>query len=96
MKFIVGIVHPIYAENGLQATFVERLVVRHEWQAFYEWGYTFPDLREYRGAVCVLETQAMHLAAPVIVILRLRPDEGIERTDYLSTSHYYYANGADG
>lgn len=43
----------------------------------------------------VFSAQAVYLAAPVVIILRLGLDEGIELIHYLPTSHYYYANRAD-
>ena len=54
MELIIGIIHLIDTEDGLQTTLVEGLVVRHQWQSFDERLYLPPHFGEYRGIVRVL------------------------------------------
>ena len=92
VKLIVGIVHLVDAEDSLQATLVKCLVVSDQWQSLYERLYLLPYFGKYRCILRVFSTQTMHLAAPVIIILRLGLDEGIELIHYLPIPHYHYTN----
>jgi hypothetical protein len=39
--------------------------------------------------------KTMNLAAPIVIIIRLRLNEGIEGIYYLAIPNYNYANGTD-
>ena len=49
MELVVGVVHLVDAEDGLQAVFVECLVVRHQGKARNERLDLFPDFGEDGG-----------------------------------------------
>ena len=87
IKLVVRIVHLIDAENGFQTAFIKWFVVSHERQPFYQWFYLRPHLREYRGIIRILTAKAMHLTAPVIIIVRLRLDERVKRIYNLTIAH---------
>ena len=79
MKLIVGIVHLIAAENGLQTALIERLVVCNQRQSGYLWLNLPPHIGEHRCRHRVLQTQPMNLRTPVTVVFGLRLDERIKR-----------------
>ena len=80
VKPVAGISHLINTENSLQTPFVKKLVVSHQRQPFDKRFYLFPNFREYRGVIRVVVSETMHLAAPIIVIVRLGKDEGIKES----------------
>lgn len=94
VKPVAGIFHLINTENSLQTPFVKKLVVSHQRQPFDKRFYLFPNFREYRGVIRVVVSETMHLAAPIIVIVRLGKDEGIKRIDNLAVFNYYDADTA--
>ena len=95
VELIVGVVHAIDTKDGFKTAFVKRFVVGYKGQALDKRLYLCPYLREDRGIVRVLLTQAMHLRTPVVVIVGLWLYEGIERIYYLTIAHYDDANRAD-
>ena len=58
--------------------------------------YLSPDLGEDGSIFGIISTEAMHLAAPVVVVFWFGLDEGVELIHYLAAPHHYYAHGADG
>ena len=94
-ELIVGIVHPIDAEDGLEATLVEGPVVGHKGQTLYQRLYLCPDIREDGGIFCVFPAKAMNLRTPVVVVVRLGLNEGVERIDYLAVTNDNDTNRAD-
>ena len=95
VELVVGVVHLVATEDGLQATFVEGFVVGHEGQAFDERFYLCPYFGEYGGFLGVLMGETMHLTAPVVIVVRLRLDEGVEGIDNLAVPHDNHSHGAD-
>ena len=94
-ELIVGIVHPIDAKDGLEATLVEGSVVGHKGQTLYQRLYLCPDFREDGGIFCVSPAKAMDLRTPVVVVVRLGLNEGVEGIDYLSVTNDNDTNRAD-
>jgi hypothetical protein len=78
VELVIRIVHLIATEDGFQATLIESLVMGHEGKALYQWLYLFPDNGEYGGLLGVLACQSMNLGTPIIIIVRLWLDQGIE------------------
>ena len=74
-ELVVGIVHPIDAEDGHEATLVEGSVVGHKGQTLNQRLYLCPDLWEYWRIVSIFMAKAMYLTAPVVIIVGLRLDE---------------------
>ena len=72
---VVRIVHLIDLMDGFEAAFVERTVVRHEWQAFDHWGNFLPDIRKHRRFICVFRGKAVYLLTKPLMIIRLRTDQ---------------------
>lgn len=56
LEFVVGVVHLIYAERGLQATLVEAGVVCHQGKALDEWGNFLPHIGEHGCSVGIVRT----------------------------------------
>lgn len=54
VKLIVGVVHLIYTEGSLEATFVEGFVMCYEGQAFNQGLYLCPHFREEWGRVGIV------------------------------------------
>ena len=94
-ELIVGIVHPIDAEDGFEATLVEGSVVGHKGQTLYQRLYLCPDFREDGGIFCVFPAKAMNLRTPVVVVVRLGLNEGVERIDYLAVTNDNDTNRAN-
>jgi hypothetical protein len=94
-ELIVGIVHPIDAEDGFEATLVEGPVVGHKGQTLYQRLYLCPDIREDGGIFCVFPAKAMNLRTPVVVVVRFGLNEGVEGIDYLAVPYNHDTNRAD-
>ena len=92
MELVIRIVHLIAAEHGFQATLIERFIMGHKRKPFDEWFYLFPHFREYWCIFCIFASKAMNLAAPVIIIIWFRLDQGIERIHNLAISHNHHTN----
>ncbi len=72
---IVRIVHLVDLMDGLEASLVERTIMRHEWQAFDHWDNFVPDIRKHRRFICVFRGKAVYLLAKPLMIIRLRMDQ---------------------
>ena len=96
----IGRIGPMVAslctEHGFQTAFVEGLVVGHEGETFNHRLNLCPHFWEHWGILSILTAEAMYLAAPVVVIVRLWLDERIERFYYLAIANNHYANRANG
>ena len=67
VEFVIGIVHLVTAEHGLQTAFVESFVMGNEGQALNQRFYLLPYFWEYWGFFSVLTRKTMNLAAPIII-----------------------------
>ena len=76
---IIGIVHPIDAEDGAEAAFVERAVVRDQREPFYQGLDLCPYIRKHRCVFRICRSEPMDPSTKPLVILRLRVDEAVER-----------------
>ena len=92
---IIRIVHLVSAEDSLQTTLIECLVMGYEGKPLDQWLYLFPDFREDGGILCVLTCETMHLGTPIIIIIGLRLDERVEGINNLAISDDNHTNGAD-
>ena len=95
VELVVGIVHLIYTEYGFQTTLVKGFVVGYQWQSLYKGLYLLPYFGEDWGMLCIFCTKAMHPTAPVIVILWLWLDKGVELIYNLAVTYYNDSNRAD-
>ena len=75
VELIVRIVHLIYSEHGLQATFIKGLVVGHKRQSLNQRLYLCPHFRKDRSIVSVFMTEAMNLTAPIVIVVGLGLDD---------------------
>ena len=94
VELVVGIVHLIDTEHGLEASFVETGVVRNEGEALDERFNLLPDVREYRCIFGVLRPKSVYLLADPLVVLGLRVDETVEGIHNLPVTHYHHSDGA--
>ena len=92
IKLIVRIIHLIAAHHGFQAAFVERAVVRHEGQALNEWFYLSPNIRKHRCIFRVFAGDAVDKRVPIVVVVRLWLNEGIERIHELPFPNDHHAH----
>ncbi len=83
-ELIVRIVHPIDTKHSFEATLVERSVVSHQRQTLNQRFYLSPNIWKNGSVVCVFVSQPMNSPTPIIVVVRLRLNEGIERIDNLA------------
>ena len=95
VKLIVGIVHLIDTEHRFQTSFVKRFVVGNKWQALDKRLYLCPYLGKNRGFIGVGTAKAMHSATPIIIIVGLWLNKGIEGINYLPVPHNDDANGTN-
>ena len=56
----------------------------HQWQALNQRFYLCPDLWEYWRIISILTAKAMNLTAPVVIIVGLWLNEGVERIHNLT------------
>ena len=94
VELIVGIVHLIDTEHGLEAPLVETGVVRNERESLDERFYLLPDVWEYRCIFSSLRAKTVYLLAEPLVVLRLGVDETVEGVHNLSVTHYHHSDGA--
>ena len=87
MEDIIGIIHAVYSEGSLEAALIEACIVGDKRQAFYLGSNLFPDKGEDGCVIGILGTQAVHLAAEPLVVLRFRMYEAVERIDDFSVAY---------
>ena len=92
---IIGIVHLVTAEDGLQTVLIEVFVMRHQGKSFNHRRHLLPYLREDRGIIRIHVSQAVNPCIPIVVVIRLRLDQGLEGVDNLSTANDNYTDAAD-
>ena len=95
VEFVVGIVHLVTAEHGLQTTFVESFVMGDEGQALNQRFHLFPYFWEDWGFLSILTTETMNLAAPIVIVVGFWLYQRIELVHNLAVTHDYHTNGAD-
>jgi hypothetical protein len=88
VKLIIRVIHLIDTEDGLQTTFIKGTIMGHKGQTFYQRFYLSPYLGEHGGIVRILTAEAVNLAAPVIIVVGLWLDQGVERIYNLSVPDY--------
>ena len=93
-KLIIRIIHLVAAHDCLKASLVERTIVRHQWQAFDEWLYLFPNVWKHRRIFGIRLGDAMNQSIPIQVIVRLWLDKGVERIYELPFPHDHNAHAA--
>jgi len=94
IELIVGVIHLVAAHHGFQAAFVEGAVVCHKGQTLDEWFNLPPDIRKHRRVFGVLAGDAVDKRVPIVVVVRLRLDEGIERVHELAIANDDYTDAA--
>ena len=92
---IVGVVHLIDAEHGLEAALVEGTVVRHERQPFDQWLDLSPHDGEYGRVVGVLVREAVHALAEPCVVVGFGMDERVERVGDDTAAHHHHTHAAN-
>ena len=95
MEFIIWIVHLVTTEHSFQATLIEGLVMGHQWQVLNQRLDLLPNLGEYRSIFCITTSKTMHLRTPIIIIIGLWLNQGIEVIHDLSIPDDDHTNGAD-
>ena len=93
-EHIVGIVHPVHAEHGLQAAFVKAAVVRHQGQPFDQGLDPGPYIREHGRVLRVFGAKPMDLPAEPHIVFGFGVDEAVERVHDLSAADDDHADAA--
>jgi hypothetical protein len=93
IELVVGIVHLVHAEDGLEATLVEGAVVRHQWKTGYLRFYLFPYIREDGGLGGVSFRQPVYLGEAPQVPSRFGADKTVVVVcdDTIADNYYAYA-----
>ena len=94
IKHIIGVIHPVHPENGLETTLVEAGVVRHQRESLNERINLLPDVREHRRILGVLRPQPVHPPAEPLIILRLRMDQAVEPVYNLPSADNHHPHAA--
>ena len=95
-ELVVGIVHLIDTEHGLEAALVKRTVVRHEGQSGDERLDFPPHDREDGRVVGVFVRESVYLLTEPGVVVRLWMDKRVERVgDDAAAHHHHHAHAAD-
>ena len=92
IELIIRVIHLIDAHHGLQATLVERAIVRHQRQALNERLDLSPDVWKHGRVLGVLLGDAMHERVPIQIIIRLWLNERIERVHKLAVANNHHAD----
>ena len=87
MKNILRVIHAVHLEHSPQTSLVERTVVGHQRQPFYQRSHLLPHIWKYRRISSILQGKAVYPGIPVTVILRLRPDKTVETVTTTPTLH---------
>ena len=93
-ELVLGIIHLIGAEDGAKAAFVKGAVMGYQREAFDQRLNLCPHIGENWGIVGVSTAQAMHLSAPVVIIVGLGLDERVELVHNLPVTDNDHSNGA--
>ena len=91
-ELVVGIIHLIATEDGLQTCLVERLVVGNERQSFYQRLYLSPHLGKHGSLLSIVSRKTMHPTTCIIIIVRFGLDERIEGIGDLAIPHNHHPN----
>ena len=95
IECIIGIIHAIATEDGLEAALVERFVVCNQWKPFYQRYYLRPDLRKNRSIVGIFAAESMHPCTEIGIIIGLRLNEGIEGVHDFAVTYYDHPHATD-
>ena len=88
MELVVGVVHPVHPENGLEATFIEPGVMGDERESLDKRLYLVPDIGEQRGVFGIIWTDSVDSHAEPLVVFGFRMDEAVVRiNDFSSTDN---------
>ena len=71
VELVVGIIHLIDTEHGLEAALVETGVVRNQRESLDERPYLLPDIWEYRCIFSILRPKAVYPPAEPLVVVGL-------------------------
>lgn len=91
---IVGVIHLIDAEHGLEAALVEGAVVRHERQTFDQRLNLPPNVGEHRRIVRVLVREPVNLLAEPRVVVGFGLDERVKRVGDDTSTHHHHTHAA--
>ena len=94
MKHILRVIHAVHLKHSPQTALIERTVVGHQRQPFYQRSHLLPHVGKYRRTGSILHGKAVYPGIPVTVILRLGPYEAVEAVYYLSAPHHDHPHAA--
>ena len=72
---IIRVVHLVSAEDSLQTTLIESLVMGYEGKSLDQWLYLLPNFREDGGILCILTRKTMYLGTPIVIVVGLWFDQ---------------------
>ena len=84
IEWIVGIVHLVHAEDGLEAGFVKCFIVGYQWQSFYFGFNLLRDIREDWCFLSVFTAESVDSGAYIIIIVRFGMDKRVELVYFLA------------
>jgi hypothetical protein len=92
IEWIIGIVHLIHTEHGVETFLVEGLVVGHERLTLYHRLYLFPDVGKDGCILRIFPAEAIDTGTHVVIIVRLRMDKRVELVCFLAITDHYNAD----
>lgn len=92
---VAGVGHPIVEVRRPQAPFVERAVVRYQWQAIYERDDAPPHIGKYVGRGGVAPGETVDARVPMAVKVWRGSDQLVEFVPYRAVAHHHYPDAAN-
>ena len=88
MELVIGVIHAVHSEYGLEASFIEFGVVGDKGKSFDQRLYLVPYFREQRSVLGIIRTDTMDSHAEPLVVFGLRMYEAVVRIHDLSSTDY--------
>jgi hypothetical protein len=92
IEWIVGIVHLIHTEHGLETFLVECLVVGNERLTLYHRFYLFPYVGKDGCIICILTAETIDTGTHIIIVVGLGMDKRVELVYFLAITDHYNAD----
>ena len=82
-------------ENILSPMFLALILFYSEIYLDYSFLQLLPYFGKYWCILCIAFRDTMYPLTPIIIVVRFRLDQTVERVNYLPVTHHDYSHGAD-
>ena len=81
-------------DSGNLVSYIIKILIRKEYlnNSFLQ---LLPYFGKHRRTLCITFRDAMYPLTPIVIIVRLRLDQTVERVNYLPITHHDHSDGAD-